>query len=78
VGGSRRVARLLHRHRTDQWFLTYDHDKRVPDLYCGLRHTNFNIAHTAARQHVGQEYAVFSDGLAIGSLDGLSTPWAVS
>ena len=46
------------------WMLTYDHDDRVPGvLYPGRRFLAFNIAHTAAVQHVGKEFAVFSDSL---------------
>ena len=71
------LAQVLRRNRGCQWLLTYDHDERVPELYSGLRCADFNIAHTAARQHVGQEYAVFSDGLRIDNLMGLSSPSAV-
>lgn len=47
-----------------RWFLTYDADTRITDdLYRGLRCVEFDIAHTAQRQHVGVEYAVFSEGL---------------
>lgn len=47
-----------------RWFLTYDADNRITDdLYQGLRCVEFDIAHTAQRQHVGIEYAVYSDGL---------------
>ncbi len=49
-----------------KWFLTYDADVRVTDdLYSGLRCVEFDIAHTAQRQHVGSEYAVFSDALVV-------------
>lgn len=54
------------------WFLTYDVDERVPsELYQGLRCAVFDIAHTAAIQHVGREYAVFADSLIVSNLDGL-------
>lgn len=59
----RRLARELQR-RTGQWMLTYDHDLRVPkELYPGRRFVTFNIPHTAAKQHIGKEFAVFSDAL---------------
>lgn len=49
-----------------RWFLTYDADERITeDLYEGLRCMEFDIAHTAQHQHVGSEYAVFSDYLDI-------------
>jgi DNA adenine methylase len=53
-----------------RWFMTYDCDDRITDdLYPNLRCARFNIAHTAHRQHVGSEYAVFSDNLVVPSLD---------
>lgn len=59
----RRLAEVLQ-SRSSFWMLTYDHDDRVPALlYAGRRYLAFDIAHTAAVQHVGQEYAVFSDSL---------------
>jgi DNA adenine methylase len=51
-----------------RWFLTYDADPRILDLYGGLRCASFGIAHTAAKQHIGREIAVFSDGLEVPSL----------
>lgn len=49
-----------------RWLLTYDADARVPDeLYAGLRCAEFNIAHTAQVQQVGQEYVVFSADLRV-------------
>jgi DNA adenine methylase len=67
-----RLARLLtERHR--RWFLTYNADPRVPEvLYKDLRCVRFSIRHTAAVQHLGSEYAVFSPGLRVGSLDALN------
>ena len=66
-----RLARLLQRTR-GQWLITYDRDERVPgELYAGRRCAAFDIAHTAATQHVGSEYAVFSDSLTLATLDGL-------
>jgi DNA adenine methylase len=52
--------------------VTYDHDDRVPtSLYPGRRCAAFDIAHTAAVQHVGSEYAVFADSVKVTSLEGL-------
>ncbi|PCK23253.1 DNA adenine methylase [Rhodococcus qingshengii] len=49
-----------------KWLLTYDADRRVTDeLYAGHRCVEFDIAHTAAIQHVGVEYAVFSESVAL-------------
>jgi len=68
-----RLARLLKSHETG-WFLTYDADDRIIDpLYGGLRCARFSTSHTAAIQHVGDEYAVFASGLAVGSLNGLGS-----
>jgi DNA adenine methylase len=53
-----------------RWFMTYDCDEHITDdLYTGLRCARFNIKHTAQRQHVGSEYAIYSDNLAVPSLD---------
>jgi DNA adenine methylase len=58
---------LIERHR--QWLLTYNADPRVPEvLYKNMRCARFSIKHTAAMQHIGSEYAVFSPGLRIDSL----------
>lgn len=65
-----RLATTLR--ETNGWLLTYDADPRVLALYTGLRCAAFSIKHTAARQHIGQEYAVFADDLDIRSIDGLS------
>jgi DNA adenine methylase len=50
------------------WLLTYDADDRVRDLYSGLRCASFGIAHTAATQHIGQEFAVFAPDLEVPDL----------
>lgn len=65
-----RLAATLH--EAEGWLLTYDADPRVPILYAGLRCAVFGIAHTAARQHVGREFAVFAPNLSLGVLDSLS------
>ncbi|MGR0219521.1 DNA adenine methylase [Agromyces sp. ZXT2-6] len=58
------------RHSNFRWLLTYDADDRiVSELYPGLRCVEFNISHTAHTQHVGSEYAVFSDDLVVPDLD---------
>lgn len=60
--------------RAGGWFLTYDADPRITDeLYTGLRCAAFKTSHTAAVQHVGDEYAVFADSLRVPSLDGLGS-----
>jgi DNA adenine methylase len=57
-----------------RWLVTYNCDPRIPaELYPDHRCVEFDIKHTAQRQHVGAEYAIFSHALVIGSLDGLST-----
>lgn len=56
-----------------RWFLTYDADERIlSELYPGLRCVEFNISHTAHTQHVGSEYAVFSDRLEVPGIDVIS------
>lgn len=53
-----------------RWFMTYDSDDRVTDgLYPNLRCARFNIKHTAQHQHIGTEYAVYSDNLTVPTLD---------
>ncbi|MDI6911507.1 DNA adenine methylase [Nocardioides sp.] len=61
----RGVAEVLR--GTDlRWFMTYDCDARITDeLYPDLRCARFNIKHTAQHQHVGSEYAIFSDRLVV-------------
>lgn len=55
-----------HLNKGGNWLLTYDCDERIPDkLYPNIRCAHFDIAHTAAKQHVGQEYALFGTGLAV-------------
>jgi DNA adenine methylase len=52
------------------WLLTYDVAARVTEsLYCGLRTAQFNIAHTAQRQHVGRELAVFGPTLEVSGIN---------
>jgi DNA adenine methylase len=68
-----RLAGLL-RAEERGWLLTYDADPRVTEnLYVGMRCAQFQTSHTAAVQHVGQEYAVFPRGLKIASLKGLGS-----
>ncbi|MFE4466422.1 DNA adenine methylase [Oerskovia sp. NPDC056781] len=64
-GDHARLAKML-KSSDLRWFLTYDVDSRITeDLYQGLRAATFDIAHTAQRQHVGEEIVVFSNGLII-------------
>jgi len=52
-----------------RWFMTYDCDARITDeLYPGLRCAIFDIKHTAQVQHVGSEYAVYSENLRVPGL----------
>lgn len=68
-----RLAELL-READDGWMLTYDADPRIrDDLYAGLPCAEFQTSHTAARQHVGMEYAVFARRLIVPSLEGLGS-----
>ena len=66
-----RLARALQKG-SGRWLVTYDQDERVlTDLYPGRRCVAFDIAHTAAVQHVGSEYAVLADSVRLSTLDGL-------
>jgi DNA adenine methylase len=65
-----RLAQLLQ--RGGRWFLTYDADPRITnDLYADLRCAEFTMSHSAAVQHVGQEYAVFASSLTVPGLAAL-------
>ena len=71
-GDHQRLAKILR--RAPSWLLTYDADTRITaDLYLGLRCANFQTSHTAAQQHVGMEYAVFSASLRVPTLAGLGS-----
>lgn len=65
-----RLAQVLSASR-GRWMVTYDHDPRVRELYPGFRHAEFAMAHTAAKPHIGREYAVFADAIEILDLVGL-------
>lgn len=65
-----RLATMLR--ASGNWLLTYDADPRIPcELYSGFRCASFDLAHTAAKARIGKEYAVFAEGLTIGSFDEL-------
>jgi DNA adenine methylase len=71
-GDHQHLAKLLR--QADGWLVTYDADGRIAsDLYAGLRCAAFSISHTAAVQHVGREYAIFSPHLVVPTLDGLGS-----
>lgn len=65
-----------------RWFMTYDCDDRITDeLYPNLRCAQFDISHTAQTQHIGSEFAVFSDNLnvhGLGLLPRDDAAWIVS
>ena len=48
-----------------RWLLTYDRDERILDLYPHHRVLAYEIAHSANRQRIDEEYAVMSDNLAV-------------
>jgi site-specific DNA-adenine methylase len=55
------------------WMATYNCDERIPgELYPSNRCIQFDIKHTAQRQQIGAEYAIFSASLSVESLEGLS------
>lgn len=47
-----------------RWLLTYDSDERILGLYPDQRILAYQIAHTANRQRIDEEFAVLSDNLA--------------
>ncbi|QQB82845.1 DNA adenine methylase [Corynebacterium amycolatum] len=52
------------------WMLTYDDDPRITDiLYNNVRCARFPIAHTAHKQHIGTESAIYSDTLTVPDLE---------
>jgi DNA adenine methylase len=67
-----KLAKLLvERHRL--WVLTYNADPRIHEvLYRNLRCAQFSIKHTAAVQHIGSEFSVFSPAIRIPNVDELS------
>lgn len=53
-----------------RWLLTYDVDRRITEeLYPDLRCAEFRIAHTAQTQHIGREYMVFGNSVAVADLE---------
>lgn len=52
-------------HCAARWLLTYDSDERILGLYPGHRVLAYEIAYTANRRRVDEEYAVLSDNLAV-------------
>lgn len=53
-----------------RWLLTYDVDIRITrELYPKFRCAEFQIAHTAQKQHVGSEYAIFGRKTAVPDLE---------
>ncbi|WP_441964641.1 hypothetical protein, partial [Mycolicibacterium houstonense] len=48
-----------------RWLLTYDSDDRVLGLYPHQRILAYEIAHTANRRRVEEEFAILSDNLAV-------------
>lgn len=67
-------ALAIHLAQTSvPWILTYDTAEQITnDLYRNNRAARFSIAHTAQRQHVGSEYVVFSESLAVPNLNVVS------
>lgn len=55
---------------TFPWLVTYDaHRSVTEELYPSYRTVEFSIKHTAQKQHIGAEYAVFSRGLVVPEID---------
>ena len=52
------------------WILTYDVvDQVTDDLYKGLRVAEFDISHTAQKQHIGSEYIVYGENVKVPNLN---------
>ena len=52
------------------WILTYDVvDQVTDDLYKGLRVAEFDISHTAQKQHIGSEYIVYCENVKVPNLN---------
>jgi DNA adenine methylase len=67
------LATLLTRSKA-RWLVTYDCDDRImTELYPGRLCVRFDIKHTAHRQHIGTELAVFAERLIIDSIATMST-----
>lgn len=63
------IAKLIAAHK-GPWVVTYDHDERVrTSLYPSHRCAEFSLSHSAAAQHFGQEYMVFSESLRVETLE---------
>jgi DNA adenine methylase len=59
------LATKLQRSKL-KWFLTYDADDRVTnELYVNFRCAEFDIKHTAQLNHMGTEFVVFADTIAV-------------
>lgn len=52
-------------HCPARWLLTYDSDERIPGLYPAHRILAYQIAYTANRRRIDEEYAVLSDNLTV-------------
>lgn len=68
----RAIAAELRAHH-GRWMVTYDVDDRVlSDLYPDGAAATFELAHTAALQHVGQELVVFAPGMTVPGIESIN------
>lgn len=67
MDGHRSIAEIL-RKSGKHWVVTYDNHVAVPEFYPSERKALYRLNHTAAKQHFGTEYIVFSDTLAVDCL----------
>lgn len=56
------------RSHSGPWMVTYDDDERVETLYLHHAIARYRLKHTAGRQRVGTEIAVFSSGMPVNHL----------
>jgi DNA adenine methylase len=67
-----RLAQILQGN--GRWLVTYDTDPRITDdLYAESPCAKFAMTHSAAIQHVGEEYAIFAPSLNVPTLSGLGS-----
>lgn len=68
-----RLARALS-ELGGAWMVTYDADERIlTELYLTQRCAEYGIAHSAAKQHMGKEYVVFSDAVPVEEMTGVGS-----
>ena len=60
-----RIAQMIQRDTIHPWFLTYNNNKDIRDLYKFRRRRYFTLHYSASKSHFGKEVMIFSDRLKI-------------